>query len=251
MATDMRTLTKYYYKLYGSWSKYQILIYLFKYFVVADYSSNTGFYVAKSTKWTKNVHAKRLHAAHVETRSLVQRTQGDCKGAIPVLARSSSQLAAKACMSTLIQSQCLEVNFNKMHALAASCEELRARTNLVSRAMPVRGLGWHWLWGNWQPEPLNLGVPVLCRQARLTNVKPITAQEKCNFPRANAILARAQALLWVRDWFRVEMSGKIYVFDVLYNLRNSARFHSQNAWNRNSGTLEFKIFQGVHAPGPS
>ena len=33
-----------------------------------------------------------------------------------------------------------------------------------------------------KPEPLNLGVPVV------------------NFPRANAILARAQALLWVRDW---------------------------------------------------
>jgi hypothetical protein len=35
-----------------------------------------------------------------------------------------------------------------------------------------------------KPEPLNLGVPVV------------------NFPRANAILARAQALLWVRDWWR-------------------------------------------------
>jgi hypothetical protein len=33
-----------------------------------------------------------------------------------------------------------------------------------------------------EPEPLNLGVPVV------------------NFPRANAILACAQALLWVRDW---------------------------------------------------
>jgi hypothetical protein len=33
----------------------------------------------------------------------------------------------------------------------------------------------------------------------MTNVKPITAQEKLYFPRANAILARAQALLWVRD----------------------------------------------------
>ena len=33
------------------------------------------------------------------------------------------------------------------------------------------------------------------------HVKPITAQEKFNFPRANAILARAQALLWVREWF--------------------------------------------------
>jgi hypothetical protein len=32
------------------------------------------------------------------------------------------------------------------------------------------------------------------------HVKPITAQEKFNFPRANAILARTQALLWVRDW---------------------------------------------------
>ena len=35
-----------------------------------------------------------------------------------------------------------------------------------------------------KPEPLNLGVPVV------------------NFPRANAILARAQALLWVRDCLR-------------------------------------------------
>jgi hypothetical protein len=34
------------------------------------------------------------------------------------------------------------------------------------------------------------------------HVKPITAQEKFNFPRANAILARAQALLWVRDWIK-------------------------------------------------
>ena len=59
----------------------------------------------------------------------------------------------------------------------------------------MRGLGRHWLWGNRQPEPLNLGVPVVCRHALLINVKPITAQEKFYFPRANAILARAQALL--------------------------------------------------------
>jgi hypothetical protein len=32
--------------------------------------------------------------------------------------------------------------------------------------------------GNWQPEPLNLGVPVLCRHARLFNVKPITKHRK-------------------------------------------------------------------------
>jgi hypothetical protein len=37
-----------------------------------------------------------------------------------------------------------------------------------------------------EPEPLNLGVPVV------------------NFPRANAILARAQALLWVRNWGLIE-----------------------------------------------
>ena len=37
-----------------------------------------------------------------------------------------------------------------------------------------------------EPEPLNLGVPV------------------GNFPRANAILARAQALLWVRDCTHAE-----------------------------------------------
>ena len=33
----------------------------------------------------------------------------------------------------------------------------------------------------------------------MMNVKPITAQEKFNFPIANAFLARAQALVWVRD----------------------------------------------------
>jgi hypothetical protein len=27
--------------------------------------------------------------------------------------------------------------------------ESQLKPNLVSRAMPVRGLGWHWLWGNW------------------------------------------------------------------------------------------------------
>jgi hypothetical protein len=34
------------------------------------------------------------------------------KGGFPVLARSSSQLAASACMSTFIQSKYLRVNFN-------------------------------------------------------------------------------------------------------------------------------------------
>jgi hypothetical protein len=49
-----------------------------------------------------------------------------------------------------------------------------------------------------KPEPLNLGVPVV------------------NFPRVNAILARAQALLWVRDCLR---SGKgqemAFIIDLL------------------------------------
>ena len=39
------------------------------------------------------------------------------------------------------------------------------------------------------------------------HVKPITTQEKFNFPRANAILARAQALLWVRDCRRSSLRG--------------------------------------------
>ena len=43
------------------------------------------------------------------------------------------------------------------------------------------------------------------------HVKPITAQEKFNFPRANAILARAQALLWVRDW----AGGRIFVTSIV------------------------------------
>ena len=42
-----------------------------------------------------------------------------------------------------------------------------------------------------KPEPLNLGVPVV------------------NFPRANAILARAQALLWVRDWAVIGLKNPI------------------------------------------
>ena len=44
-----------------------------------------------------------------------------------------------------------------------------------------------------KPEPLNLGVPVV------------------NFPRANAILARAQALLWVRDWVSSMVSTHTYM----------------------------------------
>jgi hypothetical protein len=47
----------------------------------------------------------------------------------------------------------------------------------------------------------------------LINVKPITAQEKLNFPRANAILARAQALLWVREW--VQGYSNLFIYTIL------------------------------------
>jgi hypothetical protein len=82
-----------------------------------------------------------------------------------------------------------------MHALAASCEELRAQSrtqsNACARARMALALGklnfsCAVIGLTCMPtklEPLNLGVPVV------------------NFPRANAILARAQALLWVRDCF--------------------------------------------------
>jgi hypothetical protein len=103
--------------------------------------------------------------------------------------------------------------------------------NLVHRPMPVRGLGWHWLWGNWQPKPLNLGVPVLCRHARLINVKPITAHEKA---RANAILARAQALLWLRDclhawWgiFRRQKRTLLPLIAELYLIENHRHNYGQ------------------------
>jgi hypothetical protein len=49
------------------------------------------------------------------------------------------------------------------------------------------------------------------------HVKPITAQEKFNFPRANAILARAQALLWVRDWVehKLKIQGTSFCTKIL------------------------------------
>ena len=47
-----------------------------------------------------------------------------------------------------------------------------------------------------KPEPLNLGVPVV------------------NFPRANAILARAHALLWVRDWGLTRILKSLIEFEL-------------------------------------
>ena len=37
-------------------------------------------------------------------------------------------------------------NKNFMQTIFKVC--IQAAVNLVPRAMPVRGLGWHWLWGN-------------------------------------------------------------------------------------------------------
>jgi hypothetical protein len=57
------------------------------------------------------------------------------------------------------------------------------------------------------------------------------------------------------DFFPIYLipSGNVWenlCFDVIYNLRNSARFHPQNAWNRISGTLDFKHFLGVYSLEP-
>jgi hypothetical protein len=49
------------------------------------------------------------------------------------------------------------------------------------------------------------------------HVKPITAQEKFNFPRANAILACAQALLWVRDCRRLASKARLFTFTSCLN----------------------------------
>jgi hypothetical protein len=64
---------------------------------------------------------------------------------------------------------------SKYHEFYFKSPNIQDKINLVPRAMPVRGLGWHWLCGNWifpvlwlvnvhadkEPEPLNLGVPVV------------------------------------------------------------------------------------------
>jgi hypothetical protein len=50
----------------------------------------------------------------------------------------------------------------------------------------------------------------------LINVKPITAQEKLYFLRANAFFACAQALLWVRDWERAGNINRSDNFEKCY-----------------------------------
>ena len=98
---------------------------------------------------------------------------------------NSAQSALLACLGSLL---CLLAFHNPSHNQVR--RQSRTQSNACARARMALALGKL----NFsctvigltcmptKPEPLNLGVPVV------------------NFPRANAILARAQALLWVRDW---------------------------------------------------
>jgi hypothetical protein len=72
-----------------------------------------------------------------------------------------------------------------------------------------------------EPEPLNLGVPVV------------------NFPRANAILVRAQALLWVRGLFVLRLkkqflspSPAVVVISMASASQYDSRRHSNMAQTR-------------------
>jgi hypothetical protein len=77
--------------------------------------------------------------------------------------------------------------------LCLSVCQSRTQSNACARARMALALG-----------KLTTGTPKFRGSGFVgMHVKPITAQEKFNFPRANAILARAQALLWVRDCLSV------------------------------------------------
>ena len=71
------------------------------------------------------------------------------------------------------------------------------------------------------------------------HVKPITAQEKFNFPRANAILARAQALLWVRDCLHYGLHGS-----------GEATSCASIGWAGSSYTRvpKYRVFTSFHLP---
>ena len=74
------------------------------------------------------------------------------------------------------------------------CIQSRTQSNACARAGMALALG-----------KLTTGTPKFRGSGFVgMHVKPITAQEKYNFPRALAILARAQALLWVRDWIALQ-----------------------------------------------
>ena len=65
-----------------------------------------------------------------------------------------------------------------------------------------------------KPESLNLGVPVV------------------NFPRANAILARAQALLWVRDWVKTLID--LHRCSPAVNFRQQRNKNICECWTQNT-----------------
>jgi hypothetical protein len=76
----------------------------------------------------------------------------------------------------------------------ANAAQSRTQSNACARARKALALGKLTTRGT--PKFRGSGSLSACT---MINVKPITVQEKFNFTRANAILVRAQALLWVRD----------------------------------------------------
>ena len=84
----------------------------------------------------------------------------------------------------------MEFSSEKAYTSILDLTQSRTQSNACARARMALALG-----------KLTTGTPKFRGSGFVgMHVKPITAQEKFNFPRANAILARAQALLWVRDW---------------------------------------------------
>jgi hypothetical protein len=76
----------------------------------------------------------------------------------------------------------------RQRQVAQAIVQSRTQSNACARARMALALG-----------KLTTGTPKFRGSGFVgIHIKPITAQEKFNFPRANAILARAQALLWVR-----------------------------------------------------
>jgi hypothetical protein len=70
------------------------------------------------------------------------------------------------------------------------------------------------------------------------HVKSITAQEKFNFPRANAILTRAQALLWVRDRIR----GGMRVFPKCNARISAAHYYSSYLFSTRRSIKTVEIY---------
>ena len=63
-----------------------------------------------------------------------------CKDPDDAIAHEEQKVTALDCVSCVL--------FCSSHAMTSSVIYYSTDHNLVPRAMPVRGLGWHWLWGN-------------------------------------------------------------------------------------------------------